>query len=93
LDICCISPKWLFFISPSQSSQAHLHVPQSTHQRGAVVPALQLQPAISAAEKSTMAFWPKTKLRFTTDQAAQHPTAMKKPRCVATAGFQVSTIS
>jgi hypothetical protein len=35
----------------------------------------------------------KIKLRSTTGQAAQNSAAMKKPRCVATAGFQVSTFS
>jgi hypothetical protein len=57
---CCISPKWLFFYSPRQSSHGHLHTPQSTHQRGAVMPAMPHQPAISAAEKSTITIWPKS---------------------------------
>ena len=76
-----------FFISPSQSSHGHLHAFQSTHQRGVVMPAWQLQPAISAAEKSTIPFWLKPNSGVQQARPPQSAAPMKKPRCVATAGF------
>jgi hypothetical protein len=75
-------PNGDFFISPSQSNHGRHQTPQSTHLHSAAVPALQIQPAISAAEKSTIAFWPKTKLRRTTGQGpAKCRTHEKTPLC------------
>jgi hypothetical protein len=93
LDICCISLKRLFFTSPSQSSHGHFHASQSTHQRGAVMPAMPRQPAISALRNQQSPIGQNQTQVYNRPGRAKPRSHEKTPLCCHSGVFSLSIFS